>query len=103
LVAAGFLILLGSAAADPCSSGGGKKCKCDPPLTRVCGPKDDPYKKTCWCEYRAGGGYGTGSYGKAEIHKKNVPQTHPTPSPTLYRPRGFAPPPLRAGAAPRRW
>ena len=105
---AGLLLLHDPAAADPCSSGSGKKCRCDAPLTRVCGPKDDPYHKTCWCENRQGGGGGSsgwGSYGKAEIHKKNVPQTHPVPSATAYQRGAFGLRQIRTPApgALRRW
>lgn len=94
LCLSGLLVLAlnGAALAEPCSSGSGKKCVCDPPLIRKCGPKGS-YHKTCWCERpgAAGGSVsGWGSYGHAEIHKKNVPQTHPTPSPGFQRGR-FAP------------
>jgi hypothetical protein len=100
-----FSLLLGSAdaaLADPCSSGSGKKCVCDPPLVRVCGPKGT-YHKTCWC-VRPGatnGGSWGGSYGHAEIHKKNVPQTHPTPG-TLQRGRFLPGMMRRPGAFMRR-
>jgi len=91
------LLLSAPAVAEPCSHPGSKKghCYCKPPLTKVCGPVWNEYFHQnftqCWCHNPAAGdaGFG-GSYGHAEIHKKNVPQTHPTSHPDMdARPRMF--------------
>lgn len=90
------LFLSAPAAAEPCSHPGSKKgyCYCEPPLTKVCGPVWNEYFHQnfteCWCHNPAAGdsGYG-GSYGHAEIHKKNVPQTYPTPGPGMLYARPF--------------
>ena len=96
------LLLPAAAAAEPCSMPGSHKghCYCEPPLTKQCGPVWNEYFQQnfteCWCNNPSAedNGFG-GSYGHAEIHKKNVPQTHPTPFPGMYmRPgmdaRGYA-------------
>lgn len=69
------ILLAGSVMAQPCTP---HSCVCDPPLTKVCGQIHigNHTGFRCWC--KAAGSDVGGSYGKAEIHKKNVPTTHPT-------------------------
>jgi hypothetical protein len=92
LVGTTVLLLGTSAGAAPCKEPESHKgyCYCEPPMTKVCGPVWNEYmqqnRTKCWCHDPAtdsGGYYGSGG-GKAEIHKKNVPQTHPTPTPDMY-------------------
>jgi hypothetical protein len=58
-------------------------CACRPSQTVVCGWRFyKPIHRNiyiCWCQNPSAGGGGVGSYGQAEIHKKNVPVTHPAP------------------------
>jgi hypothetical protein len=91
VVAFACLFLPVSAIAEPCSHPGSHKgyCYCKPPLTKVCEPVWNEYYKQnfreCWCHNPSSGNNGFGgSHGKAEIHKKNVPQTHPTPSGDIH-------------------
>lgn len=86
-----WLLPLGPAAAEPCGHPGSHKgyCYCKPPLTKACGPVWNEYFKQnfteCWCHNPSADDNGfVGSYGHAEIHKKNVPQTHPTPTGNIY-------------------
>ena len=92
-----YLFLSAPAVAEPCSMPGSHKghCYCKPPLTKECGPVWNEYFHRnfmeCWCHNPAAGdaGYGGGSYGHAEVHKKNVPQTHPTPGPGMLYARPY--------------
>ena len=104
VIVLGCMLAPAPAAAEPCSHPGSKKgyCYCKPPLTRECGPVWNEYFHQnfteCWCHNPAAAdaGYG-GSYGHAEIHKKNVPQTHPTPDPGMYmRPGMYVRPGIHA-------
>ena len=101
-----LVLLPGFAMAQPC--GPGRPNACRPPLTQVCGVAWANHVNRnvcrCWCQYPSAGSSssGSGSYGKAEIHKKNLPQTHPTPSGNMYM-RGAAGVRTPAVGVMRRW
>jgi hypothetical protein len=79
-----------AALAEPCRRGPQcpRFCCCNPPLVRVCGWVWNDYFQRdvmqCWCHNPSAGGgaSGPGSYGTAEIHKRNVPTVTPGPGPT---------------------